>query len=65
MRGGVWLIDRTAEGRDFAPAPIGLYFARLWYYESLYPLIFSVDAFHHLSAGDPGTSTPAVSTPNP
>ena len=25
-------------------SPIGLYFARLWYYERLYPLIFSVSA---------------------
>ncbi len=24
-------------------SPIGLYFARLWYYEELYPLIFSLD----------------------
>jgi squalene-hopene/tetraprenyl-beta-curcumene cyclase len=27
-----------------AAAPIGLYFARLWYYEELYPLIFALDA---------------------
>ena len=27
-----------------APAPIGLYFARLWYYEKLYPLIFATSA---------------------
>ncbi len=26
------------------PSPIGLYFARLWYYERLYPLIFAVSA---------------------
>jgi squalene-hopene/tetraprenyl-beta-curcumene cyclase len=25
------------------PAPIGLYFARLWYSETLYPLIFAVE----------------------
>jgi squalene-hopene/tetraprenyl-beta-curcumene cyclase len=24
------------------PSPIGLYFAKLWYYEKLYPLIFTV-----------------------
>ena len=64
-RGLAWLLDRWESGEARRAAPIGLYFARLWYYESLYPLIFSVDAFHHLSAGDPGTSTPAVSTPNP
>jgi squalene-hopene/tetraprenyl-beta-curcumene cyclase len=26
------------------PAPIGFYFAKLWYYERLYPLIFTVAA---------------------
>ncbi len=26
------------------PSPIGLYFAKLWYYEKLYPLIFTVSA---------------------
>jgi squalene-hopene/tetraprenyl-beta-curcumene cyclase len=39
-----WLIDRTEGGRTFPAAPIGLYFARLWYYEDLYPLIFTVAA---------------------
>ena len=35
-----WLILNATE-RD--AAPIGLYFARLWYYEELYPLIFAID----------------------
>jgi squalene-hopene/tetraprenyl-beta-curcumene cyclase len=39
-----WLITRTRGGRDFPAAPIGLYFARLWYFERLYPLIFTVSA---------------------
>jgi len=30
--------------RDAAPEPIGLYFAKLWYSEALYPLIFGVEA---------------------
>jgi len=42
--GVVWLIERTNGGRDFPAAPIGLYFAKLWYYEKLYPLIFTVAA---------------------
>ncbi len=34
---------------DSAPAsPIGLYFAKLWYYEELYPYIFSVSALNKL-----------------
>jgi len=40
-RGARWLKTKT----DLTPAPIGLYFARLWYSEKLYPLIFSVAAF--------------------
>ena len=44
QRGARWLIERTQGGRRFDPAPIGLYFARLWYFERLYPLIFTVAA---------------------
>jgi squalene-hopene/tetraprenyl-beta-curcumene cyclase len=43
-RGLAWLIERTNLGRNFEPTPIGFYFARLWYYERLYPIIFSVAA---------------------
>ena len=39
-RGARWLEERT----DLEPSPIGLYFAKLWYSEKLYPLIFSVAA---------------------
>ena len=37
-QGARWLTERT----DMTPSPIGLYFAKLWYYEKLYPLIFTV-----------------------
>jgi squalene-hopene/tetraprenyl-beta-curcumene cyclase len=37
-----WLIDATAPDHEIAAAPVGLYFARLWYYEELYPLLFAV-----------------------
>ncbi len=43
-RGCRWLAEKTADGTRFDPAPIGLYFARLWYSEKLYPLIFTVSA---------------------
>jgi squalene-hopene/tetraprenyl-beta-curcumene cyclase len=43
-RGCRWLAERTAEGTNFEPAPIGLYFAKLWYWERLYPLIFTAGA---------------------
>jgi len=40
-----WLVMSTEEGTRFEPAPIGLYFAKLWYFERLYPVIFTVKAF--------------------
>jgi squalene-hopene/tetraprenyl-beta-curcumene cyclase len=40
VRGCEWLID--ASGGSCDAAPIGLYFARLWYYEELYPVIFAL-----------------------
>jgi squalene-hopene/tetraprenyl-beta-curcumene cyclase len=43
-RGCAWLIEHTDGGRRFPPAPIGFYFAKLWYYERDYPLIFTVAA---------------------
>ncbi len=43
-RGCRWLTEHTAEGTRFASTPIGLYFAKLWYSERLYPLIFSAAA---------------------
>ena len=43
-----WLIDATGGGRQAAPAPIGLYFAKLWYSETLYPWIFTLGAFSAL-----------------
>ena len=44
-RGATALLNLTEEGTVFPVAPIGLYFARLWYYEKLYPLIAAVSAF--------------------
>ena len=43
-RGLAWLIDRVEAGQHRQPAPIGFYFAKLWYYERLYPLTFTVAA---------------------
>lgn len=39
-----WLVDAVQEQRHLTPSPIGLYFAKLWYYEDLYPVIFSASA---------------------
>lgn len=35
-----WMIDATQEGERVVAAPIGFYFARLWYFEELYPFVF-------------------------
>ncbi len=43
-RGVAWLLERTDGGRVFPAAPIGLYFAKLWYDEALYPLVFTLAA---------------------
>jgi squalene-hopene/tetraprenyl-beta-curcumene cyclase len=37
-----WLVAATDEGHRTPPSPIGFYFARLWYYEQLYPLVFAL-----------------------
>jgi squalene-hopene/tetraprenyl-beta-curcumene cyclase len=39
-RGARWLT--SAVSSDVCAAPVGLYFARLWYYEELYPIVFSL-----------------------
>jgi len=44
MRGARCLADMIEDGRLAHPAPIGLYFAKLWYAEMLYPVIWTVDA---------------------
>ena len=43
-RGAAWLIGQVESGEWKQPSPIGFYFARLWYYERLYPVIFTVGA---------------------
>jgi squalene-hopene/tetraprenyl-beta-curcumene cyclase len=41
--GVMWLINRIEKG-DMKPSPIGLYFANLWYFEKLYPVVFTISA---------------------
>ncbi|MSQ93952.1 MAG: squalene--hopene cyclase [Gemmataceae bacterium] len=43
-KGIAWLVERIDAGGLSNPSPIGFYFAKLWYYEKLYPIIFSVAA---------------------
>jgi squalene-hopene/tetraprenyl-beta-curcumene cyclase len=43
-QGRNWLVQHTDNGQQFPLSPIGFYFAKLWYFEQLYPLIFTVGA---------------------
>lgn len=43
-RGVDWLALRVESGAWLRPAPIGFYFAKLWYFEELYPAVFAVAA---------------------
>ena len=49
-RGAAYLARATRGGTAFEPAPIGFYFASLWYFERLYPVIFTVGALGHVRA---------------
>jgi squalene-hopene/tetraprenyl-beta-curcumene cyclase len=49
-RGVSWLLDKVENGEWKRPNPIGFYFAKLWYYEKLYPQIFTVGALGRVAA---------------
>jgi squalene-hopene/tetraprenyl-beta-curcumene cyclase len=50
-RGLTWLMDRVDAGTIADPAPIGFYFAKLWYFERLYPLICAVSCLRRAIEG--------------
>lgn len=59
---GVENLIRAAErGQHHTAWPIGFYFAKLWYYEKLYPLIYTVRALGHFLAHPP---PPLIPTPD-
>lgn len=43
-RGVEWLLSRVEDGTWTDPSPIGFYFAKLWYFEAIYPLVWTVGA---------------------
>jgi squalene-hopene/tetraprenyl-beta-curcumene cyclase len=43
-KGTAWLASRVDSGQWTQPSPIGFYFANLWYFEKLYPQIYTVAA---------------------
>jgi squalene-hopene/tetraprenyl-beta-curcumene cyclase len=49
-QGAVWLVEQVESGAWREPSPIGFYFAKLWYFERLYPLIFTVGALGKVAA---------------
>ncbi len=52
-RGTRWLLVRVESGEWTQPSPIGFYFAKLWYYERLYPMVLTVGALNRVR--EPGT----------
>lgn len=50
VKGIEWLISRIEDGTYVRPATIGFYFAKLWYFETLYPIIFTVSALARAAA---------------
>jgi squalene-hopene/tetraprenyl-beta-curcumene cyclase len=42
--GLAWLVEQVEAGGLKTATPIGFYFAKLWYFEKLYPIIFTVAA---------------------
>ena len=47
-RGAQWLVEQVESGAWTKPSPIGFYFAKLWYFEKLYPMIATVAALTRL-----------------
>jgi squalene-hopene/tetraprenyl-beta-curcumene cyclase len=43
-RGLAWLVGAVEENKHRETSPIGFYFAKLWYYEKLYPMTFTASA---------------------
>jgi prenyltransferase beta subunit/outer membrane protein assembly factor BamB len=44
-QGALWICNQTLKSDgNLSPSPVGLYFASLWYAETLYPLVFCIPA---------------------
>ena len=57
--GLAWLVQRIESGGLNDPTPIGFYFAKLWYFEKLYPIIFSVAALGRARRNPPASDPTA------
>jgi len=60
-RGTAWLLRKVESGEWANPSPIGFYFAKLWYFEKLYPQITTVAALGAIfrKGAFPGGSIPS------
>ena len=58
--GVAWLVRAVESGRLDDPAPIGFYFAKLWYYARLYPRLFAAGALARAAcrSGEPPAVKP-------
>ncbi len=54
--GADWLSTRVNNGSIADPSPIGFYFAKLWYFERLYPIIFAAAALRRYVQAKPADS---------
>jgi squalene-hopene/tetraprenyl-beta-curcumene cyclase len=57
--GLAWLVQQVEAGTLYHPTPIGFYFAKLWYFEKLYPMIFTVAALGRARRMPSGSREPA------
>jgi squalene-hopene/tetraprenyl-beta-curcumene cyclase len=48
LSGATWLANEINQGHRHEAKPIGFYFAKLWYYEKLYPLVFTAGALERV-----------------
>ena len=58
--GMVWLLDAVGSNRVADSSPIGFYFAKLWYFEKLYPVIFTAGALNRAAFLQSGCSVDDV-----
>ena len=47
-RGLKWLLPRIENDAYQMVSPIGFYFAKLWYFEAMYPLVFVAGALNQV-----------------
>ncbi len=45
-----YIDQSTNKGTQFVPSPIGFYFAKLWYYEKMYPIVYTLAALEQTAA---------------